>query len=208
MINIYEEILKWKKIWIISDTHFNHQFLIDKGIRPANYQELIIERWKELIDKNDIVFHLWDVIFKNNSTLKEILEHLPGYKILITWNHDKNNLKWYISKWFNEAYEDYIIPGPSPILLTHKPHLAEWFKYNICWHQHMYIWLQHRWEDTGNITQKTRIYSAEIEKYYPILLEDICSDRHISHQYFKTIGFRKIYFRYILHRLKSFLRLK
>lgn len=207
--NIYQEIKKWTKLWILSDTHFNHQFMIDGKIRTKNYQTLILERWKSTISNEDIVFHLWDVIFKNDGELWNILRDLPGYKILILGNHDKHSPEWYIKKWFNEVYYNYIIPGDNPILLSHKPTNRMWCEFMICGHLHNYILKSHRlWDASQYIDKHTRVYSAEVEKYYPVLLEDIISTSHISYQYFYRYWYTKLallWFIYLVtHTIKSF----
>jgi calcineurin-like phosphoesterase family protein len=46
------------KIWIISDTHFNHNRIIELEERPEDYQELIINNWKKLVKNEDTIIHL------------------------------------------------------------------------------------------------------------------------------------------------------
>lgn len=177
--------------WIISDTHFNHSFMVDKWIRPDNYQELIINNWKKVIKENDIVYHLWDVIFSRASELRAILKDLPGYKILIMGNHDKNKPSWYLSQWFDEVHEEIFIvdAGYYRILLTHKPTSIDNSSIiNVCWHTHDYRknWIFRHFSSLNNINSKTRIYSAEVENYYPIRLYTIIERDHKSARFIRS----------------------
>lgn len=175
-----------KKIWIISDTHFNHQFMIDKWIRPEDYQQQLIDNWKVRVKDWDIVYHLGDVIFSRPSELWWILNELPGYKVLIRGNHDKNKPNWYLSQGFDEVHEEYFLTLDYPlrkIHLTHKPVLTD-ADINISWHLHDYknnntFW--HHKEDAINLNEKSRIYSCELDLYRPTEIKTIVSKSHQSH---------------------------
>lgn len=176
-----------KKIWIISDTHFNHKFMVDKWIRPDNYQELIINNWRKYVGIYDTVIHLWDVIFSRPSELWGILDSLPGYKILVKGNHDKNADNWYMSQGFNEVHLNYLITLwiDKVIECTHKP-IKTTHDINLSWHLHNYKGNNtFRHKEAINLTNKSRVYSAELEDYHPVLLEYIISEQHESAVYIR-----------------------
>lgn len=181
--------------------------MVDKWIRPEDYQQRIIENWKQLVWKDDIVFHLGDVIFSYPWTLKGILSDLPWYKILVQGNHDKNKLNWYLWAGFDEAYREYIIPGMEPILLTHRPVPDEWYAYKVCWHLHQYLGNNtfRHWE-CRYLDYSSRIFAMEYENYRPILLQDIVSENHISHQYIKSRWLLSIHLWYYKARVKWFIK--
>jgi calcineurin-like phosphoesterase family protein len=91
------------KIFIISDTHFNHgnilQFLNADGsmVRPGftdveDMNETIIHNWNSVVSPVDHVYHLGDVYFgknKNSASNRNILSRLNGKKRLILGNHDE-----------------------------------------------------------------------------------------------------------------------
>jgi calcineurin-like phosphoesterase family protein len=52
-----------EKIWLITDTHFYHDRIIELAHRPKNYHELIINNWKWLVNEDDTVIHLGDIYF-------------------------------------------------------------------------------------------------------------------------------------------------
>ena len=55
-----------KRTWITSDTHFFHNRIIQYEDRPfANAMEMneqMIERWNSVVRKDDLVYHLGDVM--------------------------------------------------------------------------------------------------------------------------------------------------
>lgn len=87
-----------RNIWFISDTHFSHAnflgFIDDNGkrIRPFSsveeMDELMVDKWNELVKDGDRVYHLGDVSF-GKSRLPEIMARLKGSKRLILGNHDE-----------------------------------------------------------------------------------------------------------------------
>lgn len=106
------------KTWVISDTHFFHAMLVEKGYRPADFQEQIINNWKRLVASQDTVIHLGDVIFARASTLGEIMADLPGRKILVRGNHDKESDSWYLARGFSAVCHGLLVGG---VWLTHAP---------------------------------------------------------------------------------------
>lgn len=99
------------KTWLISDTHFGHQNIyrfIDQDGNPIRRftdpwyadnaekgDELMIHWWRTLIKPEDKVYHLGDVAMGRKSL--EVLETLPGRKVLISGNHDRWKAKDLIS---------------------------------------------------------------------------------------------------------------
>jgi calcineurin-like phosphoesterase family protein len=78
--------------------------------------------WNKTVDKNDTVFFLGDLSFnQDKDTLKALLRHLNGHKILIIGNHDR---KYSAETWreigFEEAY-DYPIIYKDFFILSHEP---------------------------------------------------------------------------------------
>lgn len=162
------------KIFIISDTHFNHEAIKNEDFenRPDNYNELIIKNWKKLVSEGDTVIHLWDVIFARAWELKDILWQLPWTKILVKGNHDMNRNNWYLWKWFNFVCDKIELRvNHQDVILTHKPvELKEW-QFNIHWHLHSW---RHRDEEFSDIiTDNHILYSCELENYKPLLLESM-----------------------------------
>lgn len=159
-------------IYIISDTHFNHEAIKDFEWRPDNFNELIIKNWKKIVNPEDTIIHLGDVIFSRASELWDILWQLPWYKILVKGNHDMNRNGWYLNKWFNFVCDKIELRvNHKNVILTHKPIKLEIDQYNLHWHLHS-NW--HRDEEFQLVkTDRHILYSCELEKYKPILIEKI-----------------------------------
>lgn len=112
-----------QKIYLVSDTHFNHENIIKYCNRPFKdiyeMNDTIIKNWNSLIKENDIVYHLGDFGFGTKEELKTIFDKLNGKKYLIMGNHDKRSgKKFYKELGFLEVYKEYQIGN---ILLTHYP---------------------------------------------------------------------------------------
>ena len=77
-----------RKIFVISDTHFGHENIIQYCKRPfrdvGEMNRAIIENWNRVVEPHDIVYHLGDVYMKDPS----VLSALNGRKRLILGNHD------------------------------------------------------------------------------------------------------------------------
>lgn len=110
-------------IWIISDTHFNHENIIKFCDRPFNdrwhMNEALIQNWNSLVKPQDKVYHLGDVYFGDEKEAEEIMARLNGKKRLIVGNHDdvKQPAIW-------KHFEKISLWRPWPdfkILMTHVP---------------------------------------------------------------------------------------
>lgn len=110
----------FSKIYLLTDTHFLHEKIItDFGFRPANFTQLIINNWKSTVKDIDVVYHLGDVIWGDKEQLKGILNQLPGNKILVRGNHDKNHSNnWFMEAGFNAVLEKVQVSGA---ILSHMP---------------------------------------------------------------------------------------
>lgn len=82
-----------------------------------------------------MVIHLGDVILGRNSELRGIMEQLPGKKLLIRGNHDKEKPIWYLERGFIAVTDGIIL---HDILFTHEPQfvLPEKTKWNVHGHLH------------------------------------------------------------------------
>lgn len=81
------------KIWVISDTHFGHARIIEYCNRPFkdayHMNEVMIERWNEVVQPHHHVYHLGDVA-ASQVTLNNVMPRLNGHKRLLLGNHDNH----------------------------------------------------------------------------------------------------------------------
>lgn len=116
-----------KKIFVTSDTHFNHLNMLKfetstrgktfKDVHEMN--EVIIHNWNSVVSDEDIVYHLGDVYFGSSKEASEILSRLKGRKRLILGNHD-NGLDQILPKFFEKILVSRIFKEFNAIL-THIP---------------------------------------------------------------------------------------
>lgn len=90
-------------IWLISDLHLGHRLLVDKKIREQGYEYKILNTCKHCIMPNDTLYLLGDVARTRQAFWFDQIQQIPGHKILMLGNHDKNRESWY-KKWgFSEV---------------------------------------------------------------------------------------------------------
>lgn len=120
-----------KKVFITSDTHFNHANIIKYCDRPFSTTEemnkALIANWNRVVGPEDTVFHLGDVaLAKGHSMLNEFIKPLNGKKILIRGNHDKKSDEDFIKAGFEKVsywpivYDNYFILSHQPMFVTDK----------------------------------------------------------------------------------------
>ena len=165
-----EEVVM-KREWIIADTHFGHSNIIKYENRPYldvdEMNQNLIRSWNNSVKKDDIIYHLGDVSFKNKECTKGVVSKLNGIKTLIMGNHDYQTAP---PRWWRECF-DFVINGSllikEFIILSHKPiYLSENVPFvNIHGHTHG--------DKTYLPTNKRFCSSVEMIGYKPILLSDI-----------------------------------
>lgn len=113
------------KIWFASDLHLGHKNITKPvGWRPAGFEKYFLDAWFNVVGKDDIICILGDICFGTQAYYFDLMSKLPGEKVLVLGNHDKNKHSWY-AKWgfrvtpFTETLilkHDY-----GNILLSHVP---------------------------------------------------------------------------------------
>lgn len=90
-----------KDIWVISDTHLNHENILKftdsatgkliRGEQFSNVDEMnqcILDNWNSVVKPGDIVYHLGDVFFGSREHFTKFWPKFNGSKRLIVGNHD------------------------------------------------------------------------------------------------------------------------
>lgn len=117
--------------YYISDTHFEHNSIINFDQRPfgsvAEMRESMIDKWNEIVTDEDEVYILGDFCFsKKAENWTSILKALKGKKYLIKGNHDilKNNGWEEVKDYFVGIY-DYLEVKDNGrlVMLSHYPML-------------------------------------------------------------------------------------
>ena len=155
------------KYWVISDTHFGHEKMLEIG-RPKNYQEQIEQSLLALTEK-DILIHLGDIcIGKDAEHHEQFIEPLSCRKILVKGNHDNKSLNWYMEHGWDFACNMYRMEyGGHIIDFTHIPKATEEPFLNIHGHLHNF---EHR-DYPPFYSDRNRLVSLEIAGYRAHKLE-------------------------------------
>lgn len=114
-----------REIWVISDTHFYHENIIQYSSRPfrnaREMNEALRENWNSVIKPGDRVYHLGDVYMgaERSEDVRAFLSSLNGKKNLILGNHDDGK-----DPILNSVFRKIVMWRMMPefgLLLTHVP---------------------------------------------------------------------------------------
>ena len=170
------------KTYIIADTHWGHTKMIEYCGRPYNFDKLIINQWRSTVQSQDIVYHLGDVTWGSQGQLMQIMSGLPGTKILIRGNHDRNHSNnWFIKTGFAAVLEKAQISG---IILSHFPSIMteeEIERGIINVHGHFHNNPSNKWEKqlAAKITDNHYLLILEDLEYLPVSLEAVVRRKFI-----------------------------
>jgi calcineurin-like phosphoesterase family protein len=171
-----------KKIFLISDTHFNHTNIIKYTNRPfkdeVKMNLTIFENWNSVVGNNDIVIHLGDLLLGNGEKngVRDLIKNLKGKKHLIKGNHDKKKNTFYKNLGF-EIIADFLIKEicGKKLLFIHQP--LEGFNpensfFDFVIHGHTHKKNPPEWENHINL-------SLELWNYTPVNLDFILNKYEI-----------------------------
>lgn len=160
------------KIFVCSDTHFNHANIIRYCNRPyssvPDMNKNLIDNWNSVVGKDDTVYFLGDFCLGKKDDVITFGRKLNGHKILVMGNHDRATETTLKEAGFETIYkkptliefEEYGIT----ILFSHAPVFDPQYQhYNVHGHIH---------DELGN---DAKHFCACMEQigYTPILLEKI-----------------------------------
>ena len=170
------------KYYLITDTHFFHDKMTLYCDRPPDFNRIIINQWRNTVKPQDVVFHLGDVIWGSQDQLISVMNQLPGTKILIRGNHDRNHSNnWFIKAGFAAVVEKVQVSGA---ILSHFPAALtaeEIERGYINIHGHFHNNPPEKWEkeQKKKITENHYILVLENVGYMPISLESAQKRRFI-----------------------------
>lgn len=157
------------KFYIVSDTHFNHDGIIDYCYRPDNHEERLFYGLSQL-KKQDCLIHLGDICIGNDQGVHaQYISTLKCKKILTKGNHDSKSYSWYMEHGWDFVCDVFKIKYAGKIIcLSHKPQPwdGDW-EVNVHGHLHN---LGHRDNEFKDLKQWHRLYAPENFDYKPIEL--------------------------------------
>jgi len=169
------------KIWITSDTHFQHQKMIEYCHRPQDFDQLIWNGLK-IIQENDVLIHLGDICFGKSDieTHFHLQGGVKGTKILVRGNHDRKTALWYMDHGWDFVCDK--LSGVwfgKRILFTHEPQPKEKnIDMNIHGHFHNAA-INYAMNEFRNFEYDPkwhRLLALEYTNYKPVDLEKIINE--------------------------------
>jgi len=112
-------------LYFISDTHFYHGNIINLNpeVRFKGFEIVILTNLFKVLKPEDTLYHLGDFTwhFNDKNEYLKVWKALPGKKILVMGNHDKD--KETLKEYFDEIYDFYKIIEyrGKRVLLSHYP---------------------------------------------------------------------------------------
>jgi len=114
--NLVLNLFRKGSVYLISDTHFDHNNIIRYCHRPfrsvSEMNDLIISNWNNTVNQNDIVYFLGDWGFgKGSRPASYWRKRLNGKILSIKGSHDKKGRKYRILK--NKKHTFLLIHDPN-----------------------------------------------------------------------------------------------
>lgn len=182
----FEDISAKEKIWLFSDTHFDHSNIIKYCHRPYDSKnqmnQELLENWNEIVKENDPVYFLGDMSYgRGRRPIDYWLAKLNGEIFYIRGNHDRDAITraTVIPDRYGIKYNDY------KFLLMHDPHRP--FGYDG--------WIIHGDKHNNDLKEypfinqknKTVNVCAEVVNYTAISLDTLILMIETGHSY-KTLN--------------------
>lgn len=117
-------------IFFTSDLHLGHKNIIRLCSRPfASIEEMdeaLISRWNSKVHRNDTVYILGDLMFRNEKPPEVYLRQLNGKKHLIIGNHDRTWINKCDLNLFFESVTNlnFISDGKRQMTVCHYPMMS------------------------------------------------------------------------------------
>lgn len=138
-------------IWFTSDTHFNHENIIQHSKRPfrdlEHMTEELVSRWNACVAPGDTIYHLGDFALswgkKHAEIIDSLLARLNGNKWLIVGNHDRKevvgNSRWAGVAHYHELklnlggeHKQRIVMCHYPLRSWNQMHRGAWMLHGHC----------------------------------------------------------------------------
>jgi len=161
---------------IITDTHFNHDKMVEYCGRPKDF-ELRIEKGLKQLTGDDILIHLGDIcIGKDQEIHDRYIKWLPCRKWLIRGNHDKKSNNWYLRNGWDFVADMFsIILFGKEIIFSHRPLGITGDVINIHGHFHNSLQrlLKKEWVVPDEEERNKRVLEVLTDNHKLLVLEDV-----------------------------------
>ncbi len=160
------------KVFLISDTHFDHENIIKYCSRPFKSKDemnkVMISNWNSVVDDSDTVYILGDVTFgRGHRPIDHWMGKLKGNKFLVKGNHDKGK----VTKAIKIANGTILEYSGWKFMLMHEPNRpASWKGWIIHGGKHNHDLTNF---PLVNCKKKTINVCVELTDYKPVLLDEL-----------------------------------
>lgn len=164
------------KIWLITDTHFGHDKMVEFCGRDPDFSQIILKNLCNIIWDDSIIIHLGDVCIGNDAHWHdEFLGSTAGAmrRILIRGNHDRKSNSWYLNAGWNfiaETISDTMF-GKN-VLLSHFPIKDTGYDINIHGHFHNSDHRSHEADFLAIKNPKHKLLAIENTNLKPVKLQE------------------------------------
>jgi calcineurin-like phosphoesterase family protein len=180
------------KTYLIGDTHFDHENIIQYCKRPFSSAEemnnVILDNWRGVVGKDDVVFFMGDMAFGKGSRQADYwLKQLNGDIIFFRGNHDRSNKVHYMQSMILQ------IMGKDFLFLHDTRHVPlGWNGWVVHGHNHNNYLSKY---PLVNGDRRTINVSVENINYTPILLEDLINEELMEIKYWRNLDSEPVYYR-------------
>lgn len=168
-------------IYFTSDTHFSHKNILKLGKgRPfqtiQEHNEALIENWNSKVKETDIIYHLGDFCWNQNSEqIRSLMKKLKGIKYLIYGNHDRLVPNRQSGCWMEIVpYKELFIDNKQ-LVLFHYP-ICDWhgaFRKSIHLHGHIHDTFDYKVFDFPHKNKRIFNVGVDVNNFTPISLDEI-----------------------------------
>lgn len=168
-------------ILFTSDLHLGHANIIRHCNRPfasvEEMDEVLIANWNRKVHRDDTVYILGDLMFRNKRPPEEYLSQLKGKKHLVVGNHDKAWMKKVkLEDWFESVNMMlFTSDGQRHLTMCHYPMMTWPFANHEGWHIYAHIHDNTSMDYWPLIERSPRMLNAgvDINGFAPVTFEEM-----------------------------------
>jgi calcineurin-like phosphoesterase family protein len=174
-------------IWVIADTHFEHERMAEHCGRPEGYEWKILKAIGRTVRYDDILVNLGDFCWHRDAYWHE---QYMLYAKCLNWltigNHDGKTTNWYLNHGWAWAGESRLVQFfGKRILFSHMPMPDGDYDWNVHGHFHNtdhHTQMEHEPEIVARLTPKHILVALEHTDYRPINLEALLTKQKLQKQ--------------------------